>query len=135
MWKLYFLLCILTLVLILDYIDKKEGLYLYDASENRLTANGIDLVTTRLFPNLNTKNNATLIQMFADISYCDNIDDLSYVEFNGAYVLRDDYNLYRTYEGFSDPYGELVELDYIEKIYLLMIGTFFILLLTMRRLL
>lgn len=135
MWKLYFLLCILTLVLILDYIDKKEGLYLYDASENRLTANGIDMVTTQLFPNLNTKNNATLIQMFADISYCDNIDDLSYVGFNGAYVLRDDYNLYRTYEGFSDPYDELVELDCIEKIYLLMIGTFFILLLTMRRLL
>lgn len=135
MWKLYFLLCIIILFIMVDYIDKKEDfdLFLYDASENRLTENGEDVVTTDLFPNLNTKNNATLFQMFGDISYCDNVDDLSYVLFNNSYVLRDDYNLYKTYEGFSSFDPE--PLDCIETLYLFLVGILFIMILTMRPLL
>lgn len=132
MWEFY--LIILLLMVLIAYIDQKEGLALYDASENPILEKNEYIYTTNLFPNLNTKDNTTLIQMFSDISYCENIDDLSYVRFKDTYVMRDDYNLYNTYEGFMNEF-ETLPMDWIEKIYLLMVCVLFIVVLSMRTLL
>ncbi|ADX05874.1 hypothetical protein 162322400 [Organic Lake phycodnavirus 1] len=101
-------------------------IYLYDEQENRLKdEQNKDIKANLLFPNLETKSKQQWMNMFSDISYCDNLDEM---EYNELYVLKDDQKLYNTYEGFSR-----IEMDYIEKLYLLIFSIFMISLIVFKK--
>jgi hypothetical protein len=110
---LNFAFTIIGLLIIIEFIHRKEGygIYFYDMSHNRITdVSNNPLRSSKLFPNVETKSVKQLVSMFSDISYCDNLDDLSY----NQTFLKDDLFLYNTYEGFTEIY--------IEKTYLFMVG-------------
>lgn len=116
---LKFAISIISLLIIIEIINIREGygIYFYDMSYNKITdSSNNPLRSKKLFPNTETKSVSQLISMFTDISYCDNLDDISY---NDSYILNDDAFLYNKYEGFSVIYN-------IEKIYLFMVGLLFI---------
>ena len=104
---------IIVLLIIIELIHMKEGygIYFYDNSNNIITdPSNNPLRSSKLFPNIETKSVTQLVNMFTDISYCDNLDDLSY----NKTFLKDDLLFYNKYEGFSEIY--------IEKTYLFMVG-------------
>jgi hypothetical protein len=98
------------------------GIYFYDLSQNKiLDSSNNELRSSELFPNIETKTLTQLVNMFTDISYCDNLDDISYSNYNNNYILNDDMALYSKYEGFSQ-----IPMTFIERIYLFMVGLLFI---------
>ena len=120
---LKFIISVICLLVILEIINMKEGygIYFYDGSYNKITDSSNNaLRSSELFPNINTKSTSQLVNMFTDISYCDNLDDISYSNYNNGYVLKDDRLFYSKYEGFSEIPTE------IERIYLFMVGLLFI---------
>ena len=120
---LHFVIPILVLLIILSLIHRKEGygIYFYDTSNNIITdISNHPLRSSKLFPNVETKSVKQLVNMFTDISYCDNLDDLSY----NKTFLKDDLFFYNKYEGFSEIY--------IEKSYLFTVGLLWIYLLSRR---
>ena len=120
---LKFIISVICLLVILEIINMKEGygIYFYDLSQNIITdSSNNPLRSSELFPNINTKSTSQLVDMFTDISYCDNLEDISYSNYNQDYVLKDDRLFYTKYEGFSEiP-------THIERIYLFMVGLLFI---------
>ena len=112
---LKFIISVICLLVILEIINMKEGygIYFYDGSYNKITDSSNNaLRSSELFPNINTKSTSQLVNMFTDISYCDNLDDISYSNYNNGYVLKDDRLFYSKYEGFSEiP-------THIERIYI-----------------
>ena len=124
MLDINFLITILCLLFIIELIHYKEGygIYLYDSSDNKIMdSENNPIKSFSLFPNIDKKTNSELISMFTDISYCDNIDDISYSYYKDKYILQDQMNMYK--EGFSGGY------DHYEKIYLFFVGLLFIYLL------
>lgn len=119
---LYFIITILCLLFIIEIINMKESfdIYLFDESYNKiLDVDNNPIKSLKIFPNIEGKENNELISMFTNISYCDNLDDLSY---NNQYILQD--GLFRDgryIEGFSE--------NPIEKPYLFILGILFIYLL------
>ena len=124
----YYVVYLLAILFIIEIINYKEAytIYMYDSSHNPiLDASNSHIHNTELFPTLNNRKTTDLIQMFTDISYCDNLDDLSYSSLNNKYVLLDDLTFYNKYEGFSEiPY-------IIEQSYLWVIGILFIAILSL----
>lgn len=112
---------------ILQYINSKEGLYLYDISNNLILDSDKNPVQSYfLIPTINDSRASKLISMYSDISFCDNLDDLSYSVYNNKNILNDDMLFYNKYkEGFSE-----YNMSLIEKIYLFLIGLLIIYLLT-----
>lgn len=113
----------IIILLILSQIHRKEGygIYFYDSSNNIITdTSNIPLRSSKLFPNVETKSVKQFVNMFTDISYCDNLDDISY----NKTFLKDDLLFYNKYEGFSEIY--------IEKSYLFMVGLLLIYILSRR---
>jgi len=133
MLSLNFIITILSLLLIIEIINTKEGysIYLYDTYHNKiLDSNNNELRTSDLFPNIKGKNVPQLMNMFSDIKFCDNLDDISYSYYNNNYVLKDDLIFYNKYkEGFSEINYKMT---LIEKIYLFLVGLLFIYILTIR---
>ena len=124
MLDINFLITILCLLFIIELIHYKEGygIYLYYSSDNKIMdSENNPIKSSSLFPNIDKKTNSELISMFTDISYCDNIDDISYSYYKDKYILQDQMNMYK--EGFSGGY------DHYEKIYLFFVGLLFIYLL------
>lgn len=117
---LKFIISVISILVILEIINMKEGygIYFYDGSYNKITDSSNNaLRSSELFPNINTKSTSQLVNMFTDISFC---DDISYSNYNNGYVLKDDLLFYNKYEGFSEiP-------THIERIYLFMVGLLFI---------
>lgn len=118
---LYIWLSFITILLMIEIINYKEPytIYMYDKwNKPILDSNNVQILNTELFPSLDVSN-ATLINMFQDIDFCDNLDDISYTtdtrNNTSNYYLLDDYTFYNTYEGFSQIYC-------IEKIYLFILG-------------
>ena len=112
---------------ILQIINSKEGLYLYDELNNNiLDSNNNKITSSYLLPDINNINAPKLISMYSDITFCDNLDDLSYSIFNNKNILKDDMLFYNKYkEGFSE-----YNMTLIEKIYLFFIGLLIIYILT-----
>ena len=125
MFTIKFVAIIISLLVIIEIINAKEGfsIYLYDSSLNYLKdSSGSSIQTNELFPNVKNKSVKQLVNMFTDISYCDNLDDISYTSLNGYYFLRDDYSLLNKYEGFSD-----MPMSMFERVYLFTLGLLIIL--------
>ena len=131
MLSIHFIISILSLLLtieIIEMVHTKEGygIYLYDLSHNKITdSDNNHLQSSFLYPNVEDKNVPKLMNMFSDISFCDNLDDLSYSFYDNKYILKDDLLLYK--EGFSEINYNMTP---IEKIYLFMVGLLFIFILS-----
>ena len=122
-----FLITFVFILFILQNINSKEGLYLYDISNNLiLDSSKNPLQSSFLIPDINDRSAPNLISMYSDINFCDNLDDLSYSVYNNKNILKDDMLFFNKYkEGFSE-----YNMTLIEKIYLFLIGLFIIYLIT-----
>lgn len=121
-----FLFVFVIILGILQTINSKEGLYLYDISNNLIVdSDKKPLQSYFLIPTINDRA-SKLISMYTSIRFCDNLDDLSYSVYNNKNILKDDMSFYNTYkEGFSE-----YNMTLIEKIYLFLIGLLIIYMLT-----
>ena len=118
-----FILLIILFVKITNYYHREYNIFIENDQGNKQKVSSI-------FPNLDNKNVSVLTQMFKDINYCDNVDDLNYVTKNNKYYLEDDYNFYDNYkESFQNYENMFQENKYVMNIYFVMIGLFIILLL------
>lgn len=118
-----FILLIILFVKITNYYHREYNIFIEDDQGNKQKVSSI-------FPKLDNKNVSVLTQMFKDINYCDNVDDLNYVTENNKYYLEDDYNFYNNYkESFQNYENMFQENKYVMNIYFVMIGLFIILLL------
>lgn len=109
------IITILVLLFIIELINMKEefDIFLFDASYNKILDEDNKYVKAlKSYPNIEKKKNSELMSMFTNLSYCDNLDDLSY---NNEYVLQ---------EGFSE--------NPIEKPYLFILGLLLIYLLAFK---
>lgn len=118
-----FILLIILFVKITNYYHREYNIFIKDDQGNKHKVKSI-------FPNLDNKNVSVLTQMFKDINYCDNVDDLNYVTKNNKYYLEDDYDFYNNYkESFQNYENMFQENTYVMNLYFTMIGLFIILLL------
>lgn len=122
-----FLFVFVFILGILQHINSKEGLYFYDASYNLIVDSDKNpLQSYFLIPNIKDNRASNLISMYSSISFCDNLDDLSYSVYNNKNILKDDMSFYNTYkEGFAE-----YNMSRIEQIYLFLIGLLIIYILT-----
>lgn len=118
-----FILLIILFVKITNYYHREYNIFIEDVQGNKQKVNSI-------FPNLDNKNVSVLTQMFKDINYCDNVDDLNHVTKNNKYYLEDDYDFYNNYkESFQNYENMFQENTYVMNVYFTMVGLFIILLL------
>lgn len=118
-----FILLIILFVKITNYYHREYNIFIEDDQGNKQKVSSI-------FPKLDNKNVSVLTQMFKDINYCDNVDDLNHVTKNNKYYLEDDYDFYKNYkEPFQNYENMFQENTYVMNVYFTMIGLFIILLL------
>lgn len=123
LYMIIFIILIILFVKIINYYHREYNIFIEDDQGNKKKV-------TSIFPKLDNKNVSVLTQMFKDINYCDNVDDLNYVTENNKYYLEDDYNFYNNYkESFQNYENMFQENKYVMNIYFVMIGLFIILLL------
>lgn len=123
LYMIIFILLIILFVKITNYYHREYNIFIEDDQGNKQKVSSI-------FPNLDNKNVSVLTQMFKDINYCDNVDDLNHVTKNNKYYLEDDYDFYNNYkESFQNYENMFQENTYVMNVYFTMIGLFIILLL------
>lgn len=112
-----FIFIILIIILSIDYYNK-ENFDLFVVDENNEKKN-----VTPMIIDVSNNRISILTNMFKDINYCNNLNEMSYVKKDNQYYLLDEDNFYNKYkEGFENR-------DIIYDLYYLMIGFFIILLL------
>tara|TARA_B100001063_G_C16733892_1_gene540900 strand:- start:1183 stop:1569 length:387 start_codon:yes stop_codon:yes gene_type:complete len=112
-----FIFIILIIILSIDYYNK-ENFDLFVVNENNEKKN-----VTPMIIDVSNNRISILTNMFKDINYCNNLNEMSYVKKDNQYYLLDEDNFYNKYkEGFENR-------DIIYDLYYFMIGFFIILLL------
>jgi len=123
LYMIMFIILIILFVKITNYYHREYNIFIEDDQGKKQKVSSI-------FPKLDNKNVSVLTQMFKDINYCDNVDDLKYVTENNKYYLEDDYDFYNNYkETFQNYENIFQENKYVMNLYFIMIGLFVILLL------
>lgn len=111
-----FIFILLIIILSIDYYNKENFNLFIDKNneKKKITPIIIDASNNKI---------SILTNMFKDINYCDNLNEMSYVKKDNQYYLLDEYNFYNKYkESFENR-------DIIYDLYYFMIGVFIILLL------
>jgi len=111
-----YIFVILIIILSIDYYNKENFDLFVDENNDKKKV-------TPMKNDISNNKISILTNMFKEINYCDNLDEMSYVKKDDQYYLIDEYNFYNKYkETFENR-------DIVYDLYYFMIGLFIILLL------